>query len=108
MLLRADGTIPTAAPPAPTLTAGADDLTELLRLRAVVRGTAPVSVAFAVRRASGGAWKRLAIDDTPPYRAFLARGAYPRGTKLQALAVARSLDGRTAASKVVRFAIPRG
>ena len=55
--------------------------------------TAPVSVAFGVRAAAASAWKRVAIDDTPPYRAFLDPGKYPRRAKLQAFAVAgRSTD----------------
>ena len=90
------------------LKVGPDDLTELLRLTAAVPGTSPVSVAFGVRPASGGAWKRVAIDDTPPYRAFLEPGAYRRGARLQAVAVVRALDGRTAASRVVAFTIRRG
>ncbi len=107
LLLRADGRIPGAAPKAPVLKVGPDDLTELLRLAAPVSGTAPVSVAFAVRAATGGVWKRVAVDDTPPYRAFLEPGKYRRGARLRAIAVVRALDGRTAASRAVPFTVGR-
>jgi Alpha amylase, catalytic domain len=108
VLLRADDRIPVAALRAPALAVGPDDLTEWLRLRATVSGIAPVSVAFGVRPASGGAWKRVAVDDTPPYRAFLEPGAYRRGARLQAVAVVRALDGRTAVSRLATFTIRRG
>jgi glycosidase len=107
LLLRADGRIPAAAPSAPVLKVGPDDLTELLRLTANVPGTAPVSVAFAVRPATGGTWKRVAVDDTPPYRAFLEPGKYRRRARLQAVAVVRALDGRAAVSKVLPFTVRR-
>jgi hypothetical protein len=100
-LLRANAELPSAAPPRPTLRAARDDLSSLLRLTAAVPGTAPVSVAFGVRRANGS-WKRLAIDDSPPYRAFVTPGSYRKNEQVSFIAVVRSLDGRTAVSKVVK------
>jgi len=79
----------------PTLTirAGADSLSGLVRVNASVAG-GPVSVTFAVRR-PGGAWARVAADDSPPYRAFLNQ---PAG---ELVAVARALDGTIAVSPVI-------
>jgi glycosidase len=101
MLLRADADLPVAAPAAPTLRLGPDDLSTLLRLTATVKGLSPVSVTFGVRRARGG-WQRIAVDDTPPYRAFVEPGAFRKKEKVSFIAVVRSLDGRTAVSKVVK------
>jgi hypothetical protein len=105
VLLRANAQIPVAAPTAPALRFGRDDLSSLYRLTAVVKGGAPVSVAFGYRSA-GGAWRRIAIDDTPPYRAFVEPQQLRRRERVQFVAVVRSLDGRTAVSQVVRFTRP--
>ena len=61
--------MPKAAPGKPTLKAGADALTEFTALTATVPGE-PVSVWFAIRR-KGGAWQKVAVDDSAPYRAFV-------------------------------------
>jgi hypothetical protein len=66
-----------------------------------------VSVAFAVRRAGAKRWTRLAVDDSPPYRAFLDPARYRRGERVHLVAVARSLDGRMAVSNVVPLAVRR-
>ncbi len=86
----------------PKITAGADELTDLLALRAHVAVSAAVTVAFAIRR-DGGEWRRVAVDDTPPYRAFLDRSAFRKGERVEAVAIARSLGGRTAMSKTLEF-----
>ena len=104
VVLRADAQVPAAAPAVPALKVGADDLTDLVRVSATA-GAAPVSVAFAVQR-GGGPWRRLAVDDSPPYRGFLEPGRYRRGERVSLVAVARGLDGRIAVSKVVT-AVPR-
>jgi hypothetical protein len=59
----------------------------------------PLSVSFAVRRATGG-WRLLAADDSPPYRAFLEPSRYRRGERVGVVAIARGLDGRVSVSKV--------
>jgi len=69
-----------------------------------VAGAQPLTVAFAVRR-SGGAWRRLAVDDAPPYRAFLDPARFRRDERVELVAVARSLDGRTAVSAPTPFRI---
>src|SRR5581483_1306508 len=66
----AQTTIPAAAPPKPKLVVKADDLSNLWAATATVKGAAPVSVAFAVRRAGAKAWQRLDVDTSPPFRGF--------------------------------------
>jgi hypothetical protein len=104
VLLRADAAIPAQAPARPTLKAGDDDLSSLRRLTAAVGGNVPVSVTFAIRRGTG-VWRRIAVDDSPPYRAFLDPVRFRRGERVQLAAVARSLDGRVAVSKMVTFRV---
>ncbi|MEJ7792011.1 MAG: alpha-amylase family glycosyl hydrolase [Gaiellaceae bacterium] len=98
LLLRADTKLTATKPTAPSVSAAADDLTDYVRLTATA-GRRPISVAFAVRRANG-AWRRLAVDDSPPYRAFLDPAHYRRKEPAHVVAVARALDGSTAASPV--------
>jgi glycosidase len=95
--------LPKAAPPRPTLTAQADDLTAFFRLSASVTGNAPVSVAFAIRR-RGGRWQRVAIDDSAPYRAFLTPGRFKKHEKVDGVAVARGVDGTVSVSRIATFA----
>ncbi|HUQ22977.1 MAG TPA: alpha-amylase family glycosyl hydrolase [Gaiellaceae bacterium] len=99
LLLRANADLPVARPAVPKLEVAADDLTELVRVTTTPNAKT-VSVAFAVRRASGS-WRRLAVDDSPPYRAFLDPKAYRRGETVHLVAIARALDGTTAVSAVV-------
>ena len=93
--------IPKSAPAAPKLKESADPLTSYELLAATVPGE-PVSVTFALRR-KGGAWQRLAIDDSAPYRAFVDPGRYPKHERLEAVAVARALDGTVSVSQVATF-----
>ncbi|HVS84712.1 MAG TPA: alpha-amylase family glycosyl hydrolase [Gaiellaceae bacterium] len=104
LLLEAQQTIPVAKAPTPKLTVHSDSLTDLWAVNAAVSGTAPVTVAFAVKRASGG-WKRLDVDDSPPYRAFLDPAKYKKNESVQLAAIVRALDGSTATSKVVTFRV---
>ncbi|HSC92123.1 MAG TPA: alpha-amylase family glycosyl hydrolase [Gaiellaceae bacterium] len=106
VLLRAEADLPSRAPARPTLRVRGDDLTEMWEVGATVAGAAPVSVAFAVRRKTGG-WRRLAVDDSPRYRALLDPVRFRRGEKVHLVAVARSVDGRTAVSRVVPFTVRR-
>jgi hypothetical protein len=93
--------IPQAAPGVPMLTAGEDALSSYDALQATVPGP-PVSVTFAVSR-HGGPWRRIAIDDSAPYRAFVDPGTFAKRERIRVVAVARSLGGQTAVSKVVTF-----
>jgi hypothetical protein len=61
-----------------------------------------VSLAFAIRR-HGGAWQRVAIDDSAPYRAFLTPTRFTKQEKVEGVAVARGLDGTISVSKVASF-----
>ncbi len=94
-------TIPATHAAPPTLTVAPDDFSayEVLTAKA---GGGPVSVAFATRRA-GGAWKRVAIDDSSPYRGFVDPAKFRKGERVEAVAVARGLDGSVAVSKVLTF-----
>ena len=105
LLLRAEKQLPVAKPVAPTVKTAADDLTELVRISATPGGSRTVSVAFAVKRARTG-WRRLAADDSFPYRAFLAPGDYKKGETVHVVAIARSLDGLVAVSAVTPV-VPR-
>jgi hypothetical protein len=105
VLLGADAQVPSPAPAAPTLKVAGDTLSNLWAATATLKGTAPASVTFAANRA--GRWRRLTVDDSPPYRAFLDPAKYRNNERVQVAAIARSLDGRTAVSKIVRFTIRR-
>jgi glycosidase len=104
-LLRATRRLPAARPSKPVVTGARDGLSGLWRVSARVGGRAPVSVAFAVKRADEP-WRRVAIDDSPPYRAFLTQSEFRPGESVSVVAVARSLDGRIAVS-LVRTQVPR-
>jgi glycosidase len=98
--------IPSAAPPAPVLKVGKDQFSSLWRAGATVAGSAPVSVAFAIKRKPSADWQLLAADDSPPFRAFLDRKKFAKKQKVYLVAIARSLGGQTAISKVVGL-VPR-
>jgi glycosidase len=104
-LLQATRQVPAARPPRPVLAVARDSLSDLVRVSATA-GARPVSVAFAVRRAGSARWMRIAADDSPPYRTFLDRATFRRGERVHVVAIARSLDGRTAVSAVLPF-VPR-
>ena len=93
--------MPKAAPGKPTLTAGPDELSDYDVLAAKVPGE-PVSVWFAIRR-KGGSWQKVAVDDSAPYRAFLDPRVFKKGEKVDAVAVARGLDGTVAVSALDTF-----
>jgi glycosidase len=102
-VLEAKRPVEATAPPAPTLTVAADPQSDLWAVHAAVRTTEPVSVAFGLYR--GGRWQLLANDPEPPYRAFLDPARFQHGEKVDLVAVTRALDGRTAASKVLRYTV---
>jgi glycosidase len=93
--------LPKASPGKPKLKAGPDALTEYAALTATVPGE-PVSVWFAVRRRSG-TWQKVAVDDSAPYRAFVDPLKFRTREKVDAVAVARGLDGSVSVSPVVTF-----
>jgi hypothetical protein len=95
-------TLPKTTPPKPSLTTGADDLTAYYRLGIKGLGSSVASVAFAIRR-HGGAWQRIAIDDSAPYRAFLTPTRFKKREKVEGVAVARGLDGTISMSQIASF-----
>jgi hypothetical protein len=106
VVLEAETAIAAAAPPKPKLSVKGDALTSLWAASATVGGTAPVSVAFVVQRASG-AWQRLDVDTSPPFRGFIDPAKFKRNERVKVVAIARSLDGRTASSAVLPFRVRR-
>lgn len=104
-LLQATRQIPAARPLRPALSVARDSFSDLVRVSAMA-GARPVSVAFAVRRANAARWTRIAADDSPPYRTFLDPAKFRRGERVHVVAIARSLDGRTAVSRVLAL-VPR-
>jgi hypothetical protein len=106
VVLEAEAPIAAAAPQKPKLRVKADDLTSLWSASATVGGTAPVSVAFVVQRANG-TWQRLDVDTSPPFRGFIDGGKFKRNERVRIVAIARSLDGRTAFSNAVPFRVRR-
>jgi hypothetical protein len=104
MLLRAGDPLPSVRPPRPTLRVVADRFSDYWL--PTVGGGAPVSVAFAVKRRTGG-WTRLAVDDSPPYRAVLDAMRFRRNEQVHVVAIARGLGGQTAVSAVTPFTVRR-
>ena len=58
------------------------------------------SVTFAVKQRTGG-WRRLAVDDSPPFQgAFLDAARYRRNEPVHLVAIARGWNGSTYTSRV--------
>jgi hypothetical protein len=93
--------MPKSAPSTPKLTARPDALSDYEALTATVAGE-PVSVWFAIRR-HGGAWRKVAVDDSAPYRGFVDPNGFAKRERVDAVAVARGLDGSVSVSPVVAF-----
>jgi glycosidase len=106
VVLEAASQIPSSSPPKPALKVARDKFSALWAASATVSGNPPVSVAFAIKRKASASWQLLAADDSPPYRAFLDRARFAKKQKVYVVAIARSLTGETAVSKVVGF-VPR-
>jgi hypothetical protein len=101
--------MPVRAPAKPALKVAGDDLSDTWRLTATVAARvddAPVSVSFAVLR-KGKAWQRLAVDDSPPYRAFIDPRRFRKNEPVHVVAIARSLDGELATSKVIALTVKK-
>jgi hypothetical protein len=101
LLLKAGATVPSPAPAKPKLVVRADELSSLWAATATVRGSAPVTVGFAVRRTGSSAWQRLAVDTSPPYRAFLDPAKFKKNERVDVAAVVRALDGSGSAAAIV-------
>jgi hypothetical protein len=105
-VLEADGPVFGGQAPKPALKVAPDDLSNLVAASATVSGSAPVSVAFAVKRAGSKTWRRLDVDTSPPFRGFLDPAKFKKHERVQVVAIARALDGSTAVSTVVPTTIP--
>ena len=92
VVLRAAVRIPATAATPPRLSQGVDSLSDLWRLSATVQAV-PMSVTFTGQRRGSVEWERIAVDDSPPYRAFIRRGDFQR-----VAAVMLAFDGSKAAS----------
>jgi glycosidase len=106
VLLRSDAAWPARGAASVTLRVGSDPYTNLRVLSAGLSTADPAAVTFAVRPAGARTWRRLAVDDGLPYRAYLDPRNYARGRRVDAVAVVRGSDGSVAASRVTTF-VPR-
>ena len=98
VVLEAANPIAVASPKKPLVKIRADLYTNFIAVNASVTGTQPFTIAFAVKRAHSSTWRRLDVDDSPPYRGFLDPTKYKKGEQLRLVAVARNLNGKTATS----------
>jgi glycosidase len=94
LVLRAAQQLPIRRPTV-SISVANDDLSGLARATATVGRGGPASVTFALRP-PGGSWRPLAVDDSPPYRAF-----FDRNNTGELVAVARALDGAVTVSPVI-------
>ncbi len=107
VLLRADADLPARKPGAVTVKVAQDDLSELYRARATVSGLDPTTVTLAMRRDGDAAWKRIGIDQSAPYRAFVDLRGTRAGTRVHFVAVIRSSSGGVATSSVTSITVRR-
>ena len=101
VLYRADSELPRRGAARLSLRASSDLYTDFLRLTAIASSLDPLSVTFAWRRTGIAGWRRLAVDDGGPYRAFLDPGRFKKGERVYVVAVARASDGTVSASAVL-------
>jgi glycosidase len=106
LLLKAGATVSSPAAKKPKLVVKADALSNLWAATATGAGTAPVSVAFAVKRAGSSKWQRLSVDTSPPYRGFIDPAKFKKNERVDVAAVVRALDGSSSASAIVPFRVP--
>jgi glycosidase len=88
---------------APVLTVGEDDFSDLWKLEAETSAS-PQEVSFLIDDGSG--WRRLAVDDSAPYRGFMSRADIPSGSTVRMVAVSRFTDGTVLRSTIVTFTNP--
>jgi glycosidase len=107
VLVRADADLPARTPGAVRLRVAPDELSSLHRVQASVAGADPVTVTLAMRRDGDRAWKRLGIDQSPPYRAYADLRGVRRGARVHFVAVVRSSTGAVTTSPVVTSSVRR-
>ena len=99
-LLRADAQFPIAKQN-PVVAVAPDDFSSLWMLSAETSAS-PQEVSFLIDDGTG--WRRLAVDDSYPYRAFISPERLPQDASVRVAAVSRFADGTLARSTIVTFA----
>jgi Domain of unknown function (DUF3459)/Alpha amylase, catalytic domain len=107
VVVRAGTDLPVRKPSAVTVKVAQDDLSELWRVQATGAGADPVTVTLAMRRDRTATWKRIGIDQSAPYRAFVDLRGLRKGTRVHFVAVVRSSSGDVATSRVTSITTPR-
>jgi hypothetical protein len=103
VLLKAGTQLPGRAG-TPKVSVARDQLSDLWQLSAP-SSLGPVSVSFAIHRAKG-AWTRVGVDDSPPFRAFVNPLTFKKKERVYVVAISRGLDGTGTISPVTSF-VPR-
>ncbi|MFM7308168.1 MAG: alpha-amylase family glycosyl hydrolase, partial [Actinomycetota bacterium] len=85
---------------APEISVGEDDFSDLWLVSAETSAS-PQEVSFMVDDGSG--WRRIAVDDSAPYRGFISRESLPDGATVRVAAVSRFADGSLSRSNIVTF-----
>ena len=98
-ILRAEAQFPLAKQP-PVVFVAPDDFSELWLLSAET-SESPQEVSFLIDDGTG--WRRVAVDDSYPYRAFVDPDALPAGSTSRIVAVSRFADGTLVSSGIATF-----
>ncbi|MFM7082105.1 MAG: alpha-amylase family glycosyl hydrolase, partial [Actinomycetota bacterium] len=85
---------------APEISVGEDDFSDLWLVSAETSAS-PQEVSFMVDDGSG--WRRIAVDDSAPYRGFISRESFADGATVRVAAVSRFADGSLSRSTIVSF-----
>ncbi|MFM7525137.1 MAG: alpha-amylase family glycosyl hydrolase, partial [Actinomycetota bacterium] len=85
---------------APGISVGEDDFSDLWLVSAETSAS-PQEVSFMVDDGSG--WRRVAVDDSAPYRGFISRESFADGATVRVAAVSRFADGSLSRSTIVSF-----
>jgi glycosidase len=83
---------------APEISVGEDDFSDLWLVSAETSAS-PQEVSFMVDDGSG--WRRVAVDDSAPYRGFISRESFADGATVRVAAVSRFADGSLSRSTIV-------
>ena len=81
----------------PILKVDVDDYSDLLRLTAIT-STSPQQVTFLIDRGDG--WKRVAVDDSAEFHAYISPSSLSAGEKVKVIAVSRFADNSIMISKI--------
>ena len=98
-ILRAESKFPIVKR-APVITVGPDDFSELWLLSAET-SESPQEVSFLIDDGSG--WRRVAVDDSYPYRAFIDPESLAAGSVSRIVAVSRFADRSVVRGDIITF-----